>query len=188
MAVNTAAESAPDVAVSVYVPAAAPNSHESTVATPFASVSLTAPPTVDPADPANVTCAPATALPVASTRRTLGAGVIVVPTRAESVDAVTGVIDAAAPAVPLAVNTIGLADTPAATTSADNRFTPTTVPSRHPVAVATPLALVVAPGVATVPLPAITLNTTDTPGTGFANLSRTTTAGDVATSAPAAAV
>src|SRR5205823_13799840 len=84
-----------------------------------------------------------------------------------------------APAVPVAVNVIGLPFTPGAV--AVSVSWPATVPSVQLPTAAMPLALVVWLAPVMLPLPAPTANVTDTLGTEFPSTSFTITAGGGAT-------
>ena len=96
-------------------------------------------------------------------------------------------IEAAAPAVPVAVNVPGLPDNPLAV--AVRVFGPAVGPSVHDVTAAIPFAPVVTGVVGvTVPPPEATANVTATPATALPLASRTTTEGFTGTAVPAAAV
>src|SRR5207302_3145926 len=83
-----------------------------------------------------------------------------------------------APAVPVAVNVIGLPFTPAVAVSVS---WPATVPSVQPPTAAMPLALVVWLAPVMLPLPGVTAKVTATPGTGLPLASLTITEGGTAT-------
>src|SRR5207302_3235315 len=105
-----------------------------------------------------------------------------VPPDAEIVPGSAATSDRAAlgaPAVPVAVNVIGLPFTPGAV--AVRVFWPAAVPSVQLPTAAMPLALVVWLAPVMLPLPKPTANVTDTPGTGLPSASFTITAGGVAT-------
>src|SRR5205085_179292 len=91
-----------------------------------------------------------------------------------------------APAVPLAVNVIGLPFTPGAV--AVRVFWPAAVPSVQLPTVAMPPASVVWVAPVMLPLPGATANVTPTPGTGLPLASLTITEGGIGTALPAATV
>src|SRR5207247_6663943 len=103
--------SVPECAVSVFVPAVVPTAHEVTAALPSApvltgAVGVTVPP---PDATANVTATPATGFPFASCTITDGPTATAVPAVADWLFPPLSAIVLAAPAVPVAVNVIGLA-------------------------------------------------------------------------------
>jgi hypothetical protein len=161
--------SVPEVAVRVFEPAVVPSVQLPTVAIPLASVVWLPPVTLPPpVATANVTATPATGLLCASCTSTEGGVPTAVPTVADCVVEPLLAIDAAAPAVPVAVNVSGLPMRASAVAS--RVFVPAVVPSVQEVTRATPFAFVLIAVVGTtVPPPETTANVTGTPATGLLN-------------------
>ena len=171
-------------AVNVCAPASVPRRHV-TCAVPVASVvavalalnvwpSLLTFPLFAPA--ANVTATFGTALPLASFTTTVGALGSVVFTVAVWPSPVVFVIEPGAPAVTVAVNAIGLPETPDSV--AVTFAVPVVVGNVQPVSFAMPFGSVVTvAGLVGVIVPPESVNVTFTPGTGFCAASFTTTAG-----------
>ena len=174
------------VAVTVFVPGAVPTRHDVTVAMPWAFVVCEAPASCPLPDvTANVTATLGAGFPPASRTTTLGALVTSVPTGAVCCVAEMAVTEAAAPAVAVAVKTIGLLETPACGTCADRRCVPVPGPSCQVPADAMPCVFVTADGCATLPPPLMTLKNTVTPSTALPPASRATTDGPVGRVLPA---
>src|SRR5437879_5880836 len=130
---------------------------------------------------ARVTVTPLTGFPNSSLAVTVIVAALA-PPDAEMVPGSAATSDRAAlgaPAVPVAVNVIGLPFTPGAV--AVSVFWPATVPSVQLPTAAMPLALVVWLAPVMLPLPGPTANVTETPCTGLPFASFTITAGAVAT-------
>src|SRR4029079_1512483 len=118
-----------------FAPAAAPSFHEPAVATPDASVVAFAPVTEPPPDAvANVTATLATGVAYLSTTRTEGALDTVVSTVAVWLSPPAAVIEATAPAVPVAWNVTVVRPVALAV----RVFAPTLVPSVQEPTVAPP--------------------------------------------------
>jgi hypothetical protein len=155
------------------------------VATPLEFV-VWAPPVTDPppAVTANVTEAPATRFPFASFTVTDGAIATALPAVADCASPAVFVIDAAAPAVLVAVKVTGVR-LPAEATRV---FVPIAVPKVQLPTVATPEELVTAEPPVSEPPPLATMKLTETPAIGFPVWSLTITEGGVATADPAVAL
>jgi hypothetical protein len=178
----------PDVAVSVFDPAAGLRVHEVRVAIPSdpvltGVVGATVP---LPAAGVNVTATPATGFPFASFTITDGGEVTAVPAVPDWLLGLFAAIVAAAPAVPVAVNVTGLpvSDPDVAV----NVFAPAVALSVQLPTVAMPLPLVVWLPPVMVPFPGATAKVTATPPTGFPFASLTITDGGEATAVPAPVV
>jgi hypothetical protein len=153
------------VAVSVFAPAVVPSFQEPTVATPLAFVFTLVPVAEPPPEAtANVTATPETALPKLSATKAAGAVETVLFTVATWPSPADNAIEAAAPAVPVALKVT--LPTPAVAVSV---FAPAVVPSFQEPTVATPLAFVVAPVPVAEPPPEATAKVTATPETGLPN-------------------
>jgi hypothetical protein len=179
----------PDVAVRVFVPAVVPSVQLVTAAIPLLPVRTAVVGTTVPAPEAtaNVTLTLATGLLKASRTITEGGIATAVPTVALWLFPAFTAIDAAVPAVPVAVNVTGLPESvPEVAVSV---FVPAVVPSVQLVTVAMPsLPVRTAVVGATVPPPDATAKVTLVPATGLLKASCTITAGRVATAVPTVAL
>src|SRR5436309_6857536 len=137
---------------------------------------------------ARVTVTPLTGLPNSSFAVTVIVAALA-PVDAVIAAGVAATSDRAAlgaPAVPLAVNVIGLPFTPGAV--AVSVFSPAPVPSVQLPTVAMPPASVVWLAPVMLPLPGVTAKVTATPGTGLPLASFTSTEGAICTAVPAVTV
>jgi hypothetical protein len=164
VAVKTAGAIEPTVADREFWPTVDPRVQPPTVATRLALV-VCAPFVTLPPPPvtANVTEAPATAFPFASLTVTDGGTGTGVPPVAVWPSPAVLVIEAAAPAVPVAVNVTGVR-LPVDATSV---FAPAVVPRLQPPTVAIPDEFVTTAAPETEPPPLPTTNPTATPAIGF---------------------
>src|SRR5207245_2790641 len=179
--------SAPELAVSVLLPAVVLSVQLPTVATPLVLVVWLPPVIVPfPGAAANVTATPVTGFPFASLTITDGGALTAVPTVAASFVGLIAAIVAAAPAVPCAVNVTGLPAKDAEV--AVNVFDPAVAPRVQLPTVAIPFASEICAAPVTLPLAGPAANVTDTPEIGLPNVSVTTTDGGTGTAVPAVAV
>jgi hypothetical protein len=176
--------SVPEVAVIVLLPAVVPSTHELNAAIPEALVTTVLPLGEEivppPVATAKTTLTPDFGFPLPSTMSTDGAIATALPATAVCASPALIVIVAAAEAVPVAVKTTGLPESPL--TVACTVLVPAVPPSVHVVSAATPELFVVTVEPVTgdvVPLPAVVVKVTTTPWTGLLLASRTVTDGAV---------
>src|SRR6184192_995943 len=176
-----------DVTVSVFCPAVALSVHDVSAAIPSVPVltgvvGVTVP---LPSAGVNVTATPVTGFPFASFTITDGGGLTALPISADWLVGLFGAMVAAAPAVPVAVNVIGL---PVSDPDVAVRvLLPEVALSVQLPTVAMPLPFVVWLPPVIVPFPGATANVTATPVTGFPFASFTITDGGDETAVPAVA-
>jgi hypothetical protein len=182
VAVKTTGVIEPTLAESELAPAPEPRVHPPTVATPLAFV-VCVPPVTDPPPVVteNVTDAPVTRFPFASFTMTDGAIGTAVPTGAVCASPALFVIEAAAPAVVIAVKVTGVR----LPVEATRVFVPTAAPKVQLPTVATPDEFVTAAAPVIEPPPLPTLKPTATPLMASPLWSLTNTDGAVGTVAPA---
>ena len=173
-------------AVVVCAPAVAP-SVRTVLATPDAFVTELVGFTEPPPATVQFTVMPATGFPFTSVTRASWGVASVLPTGPVRLSPENLASTELVPAVPVALNVIGLPVSPVAL--AVNPFAPAVAPRRHDVSAAIPLAAVEIGAVGAItPPPAVTAQVTATPATALPLASRAMTEGGVATVAPATAV
>jgi hypothetical protein len=172
---------------SVFVPAMVSSVQPPTVATPIESVVCVGSVTLPAPDVTEyVTLTPVTGFPLGSITRTLGKMGTSVPTMADATGVEIAVIDAGAPAIPVAEKSTSTPFIP--DTAARKVFCPTVGPTVQDATRATPDASVACVEPVTMPPPVRTANVIVAFGAGLLSASRTSTAGGFATALPATAV